>query len=313
MYFTGFADEAGAAIDSQIRATKALGWSDIELRGTGLSGDLATMSDSDFDILLAKFAGSGVRVNCFGSAIANWGKDIKAPFEETLKDVERSIPRMRKLGTKLARIMSYAIRRDPASWRILPEGEQCLDERVRRLKEIVKRFLDAGITPVHENCMNYGGLSWKHTLRLVEAVPDLKLVFDTGNPPFSEDMSKKPGADGRVPMQDSWDFYSKVKDHVVYVHIKDARGNAEMKNGAVFPSGQEFTFPGEGLGSVPRIVEDLLRRGYDGGFSMEPHMQVVFHDQDQSAKDEAKFQNYVEYGRRFIRIVEDARKKIAGR
>jgi hypothetical protein len=44
---------------------------------------------------------------------------------------------------------------------------------------------------------------------------------------------------------------------------------------------------------------------------MEPHMQIVFHDQDQSTKDEAKSQNYVEYGRRFMGIVEDARKKIA--
>jgi sugar phosphate isomerase/epimerase len=213
---------------------------------------------------------------------------------------------MKKLGTKLIRIMSYAIKRDPTTWRVLPDSEQFFEERVRRLKEIVRLFLDAGINPVHENCMNYGGLSWKHSLRLIEAVPGLKLVFDTGNPPFSEDMSKKL-SDGVETMQDSWEFYSHVKEHIAYIHIKDARGKAEMTNGAVFPSGQEFTFPGEGDGKVKEIVADLLRNAYDGGFSIEPHMKIVFHEENQTNKEDASFENYVEYGKRFMRIIEETK------
>lgn len=302
MYYTGFADEAGANIDTQIKATKELGWANIELRATGFKGDLATMSDEDFDTLYAKIADSGVKINCFGSGIANWGKDITAPFEDTLKEIGKAIPRMNKLGTKLVRIMSYAIRRDPKTWKILPDSEQFFDERVKRLKEIVKRFLDAGITPVHENCMNYGGLSYKHTLRLIEAVPNLKLVYDTGNPPFSEDLSKEPSPDGKYPYQNSWEFYSNVKNFVAYVHIKDARGKTEQKLGSIFPSGQEFCFPGEGNGAVKEIVADLLKNSYDGGFSIEPHMRVVFHEADQKSKEEAQLKNYIEYGKRFMKI-----------
>ena len=48
MYLTGFADEAGGDINIQIKATKELGWSDIELRRTGFKGDMANMSDEDF-------------------------------------------------------------------------------------------------------------------------------------------------------------------------------------------------------------------------------------------------------------------------
>ena len=38
-------------------------------------------------------------------------------------------------------------------------------------------FLDAGIQPVHENCMNYGGLGWTFALRLVEAVEEREVAL----------------------------------------------------------------------------------------------------------------------------------------
>ena len=63
---------------------------------------------------------------------------------------------------------------------------------------------------------------------------------------------------------------------------------------------------------MQRIVTDLLRNGYDGGFSMEPHMKNVFHEsvgEDQRAQE--KFDNYVEYGRRFEKLVEEAKRAIA--
>jgi hypothetical protein len=38
------------------------------------------------------------------------------------------------------------------------------------VREVTGRFLEAGITPVHENCMNYGGMSWRHALELLDKV-----------------------------------------------------------------------------------------------------------------------------------------------
>lgn len=305
MYLTGFADESGKDINNQIKATKELGWSNIELRATGFEGDLASMSDADFDKLYAALDGSGVKINCFGSGIANWGKDIDAPFEDTLNEVKACLPRLKKLGCEFVRIMSYKINRDPETWVALPNDQQNFAERAKRLNEIVPMFLDAGVVPVHENCMNYGGMSWQNTLELVDAVKGLKLVFDTGNPPFTPDMGKgiytKP-----IPRQDTWEFYQKVKEHIAYVHIKDAKGDCDIKNGEIFPTGQTFTFPGEGEGSVKEIVKDLLDNGYDGGFSMEPHMALVFHDDSVESKAQVQFDNYVEYGRRFMKIIEDA-------
>lgn len=306
MYLTGFADEAGAAIATQIVATKELGWSNIELRNTGFEGDLATMSDDDFESLYAALREAAVAVNCFGSSISNWGKSIETPFEETLVDVRRCIPRLQRLKTPMVRIMSYAIIRDPDTWVPLPDELQMFEERCRRMNEFVPMFLDAGIQPVHENCMNYGGMCWKNTLRLLEAVPGLKLVFDTGNPPFSADMGAGVTTPP-LPRQNTWEFYSHVKDCIEYVHIKDAKGEAAEIPGKTFPEGQTFTYPGEGDGDVEKVVADLLNNGYDGGFSIEPHLQVVFHEEGGETQEKAQYESYVEYGRRFEALLERIR------
>ena len=286
MYLTGFADEASFGIDNQIKATKELGWQYIESRSID-GKNIHDLSDAEFDVVCEKLVASGIKINCFGSAIANWGKKINEPFDTSLNEARRAIPRMQRLGTKLIRIMSFAVLENT------PPEDQMVDERVRRVSQLYRMFTDAGITPVHENCMNYGGMGWRYTLDLVEKIPGLKLVFDTGNPVCTNDYAKgKP-----YKRQSSWDFYSHVKEHIAYVHIKDAIHDA-AENKA------KFTFPGEGSGDVKRIVKDLLDNGYDGGFSMEPHLSIVFHDSSVKSEEEIKYANYIEYGRRFMRLLD---------
>ena len=291
MYYTGFADEASRGLDGQIAATKELGWNCIESRA--IDGvNIHDLSDADFDVAAGKLEDAGIQVNCFGSAIANWAKKITDPFDSSLAEARRAIPRMQRLGTKPIRIMSFARLDDREP------DDQMEDERFRRVRTLTQMFLDAGIQPVHENCMNYGGMGWPFTLRLLENVPGLKLVYDTGNPVFTDDKAKpKP-----YPKQSSWEFYSHVRDFIAYVHIKD--GVFDHATGKT-----TYTWPGEGDGDVVRIVEDLIARGYDGGFSMEPHMALVFHDANVTAQAQAMHDNYVEYGRRFMAIVEAAKAK----
>ena len=285
MYFTGFADEAAKDIDGQIRAVKELNWQNIESRAID-NVNIHDISDAEFDVVYGKLQDANVHINCFGSTIANWAKQITDPFEITLEEVNRSIPRMKRLGTKLIRIMSYAVIPDKEV------DEQMEEERFRRLREIYKMFTDNGITPVHENCRNYGGMGWEFTLKLIENVPGLKLVFDTGNPVFSDDRGKpKP-----YPKQSAWEFYSHVKEHVIYIHIKDGICDDSANK-------TKFTFPGEGNGDVIRILQDLIKSGYDDGISIEPHLAVVFHDESVQSSDEVRFNNYVEYGRRIMDIV----------
>jgi sugar phosphate isomerase/epimerase len=292
LYLTGFADEAAADIDGQIRATRELGWKYIESRNID-GKNIHDLNEQEFDIACGKLQDAGVEINCFGSAIGNWAKRIDEPFDSSLDEARRAIPRMRRLGTKLIRIMSFAVLQDREP------DDQMEEERFRRMRELRKMFVDAGIEPVHENCSNYGGMGWAFTLRLLENVPGLKLVFDTGNPVDSLDRGKpKPH-----PKQSSWEFYSRVKDHVAYVHIKDGRWDAE-RNQVV------WTMPGEGNGDVRRIVKDLIDGGYDGGISIEPHVAVVFHDQSVQSEAGVRYANYVEYGRRMVKMIEGIRAEV---
>src|SRR5579863_1071122 len=153
MFLTGIADEAGAAIDTQIRATKELGWQYIEARMAEVpgfpTGNIHDIPDAAFDALVDKVSKSGIKICAFGSAIGNWAKRIDQPGKSSLAETRRAIPRMQRLGTKMVRIMSFAPRE---------EEDQMEEERFRRMREITKLFLDAGIQPVHENCVNYGGM-----------------------------------------------------------------------------------------------------------------------------------------------------------
>ena len=259
MYLTGFADEAARDLAGQIAATKELGWSNIESRC--IDGvNIHDLSDEAFDRAAAALDEAGVHVNCFGSAIANWGKSIEsdADFEKDLEQTRRAIPRMKRLGTKMIRIMS---------WKVL-EGRSPEDQ----MRE--KR---------------------SYTLDMLDNVPGLKLVFDTGNPVMLPDWTKPEP----WPRQSSWEFYDAVKDHVVYVHIKD---------GNWIDGGMHYTYAGEGQGDVKRIVADLVRRGYGGGISMEPHLAAIFHDPVTGLPDPVKMHDtYVEYGRRFEKLLAEAR------
>ena len=287
MYLTGFADEAATGIDGQIRATKELGWKFIEMRGVEVPGfpkaNFHDLPEQAFDVCVGKLQTAGIGVHCFGSTIMNWAKTIETPWEVTLAEVERCIPRMQRLGTKFVRVMSFKPKDDDE------RTPQIVFDRVR---EVTRRFLDAGVTPVHENCMNYGGMSWRHALELLDKVPGLKWVFDTANPVFNPDRSRpKPW-----PRQDPWEFWEHVRDHVVHIHVKDATWNA-AKNDA------DYNWPGDGQGRVRDILKDAFARGYDGGISIEPHMVVVFHDAGPRASDDAMRANFVEYGRRLDNLI----------
>jgi len=303
MYYSGFADEACSSIDDQIKITKELGWNNIESRGID-GTTLAEMDEKSFEILEQKLSESNVKIDCYGSAVANWSKDPRKEedYLKSKKELLSVLPRMKRLKIHLLRGMSFVIVKDDPRGPDNPEIEK---EVFKKVKEFVIICADYDVVYLHENCQNYGGLSWKHTLRLIEAVnrENFRLVFDTGNPVMSYDWSV-PSLKKR---QSSWEFYEKVKDFVDRVHIKD--GIFVKDTDGVFPE-VKFTFPGEGDGDVERIVEDLLKRNFTGALSIEPHMAVVHHENSKKSDNEIRYENYLEYGRRLMNMVENLKKKI---
>ena len=288
----GIGDEAGSHLDSQIAAAQTLGWKWIEMRGVEVPGfakdNLHNIPDAAFDIVCGRLQDAGIGVYCFGSTIMNWAKTVETPFDVTVAEVKRAIPRMQRLQAKYVRVMSFK-----------PKDNETVTPPVvfERVREVTKMFLDAGLQPVHENCMNYGGMSSHDALEMLEKCPGLKWVFDTANPIFN--------ADRRGPLpwkkQDPWQMWTQLRDHTVHIHIKDATWNP-AKNDA------DYNWPGEGQGRVRDILRDAIARGYDGGISIEPHMVVVFHDAHAKAgTDEETKQNFVEYGRRLEKIIAEVK------
>ena len=298
MFLTGFADEAGASFSTQIKATRELGWKFLETRNID-GKNLSTLTDAEFDDICAQLDEAGVSINCYGSAVANWNKHPRCEeaFEKSKSELLAGIPRMHKLGIKLIRGMSF----------LTPEDEQpdspALEKIIfAKVNELVRICEDNGIVYGHENCMNYGGLSHLHTLKLLDNVksPAFKLIFDTGNPVFNYRRIGFPP----YALQSSWEFYRNVREFITYVHVKD--GTAIPREDGKRPD-CDYCWPGEGSGDVRAIVIDLHKNGYDGGFSMEPHVASVFHDKQDTdeAFEKVKYSSYVEYGRRFEKLLRD--------
>jgi len=111
MKLMGIGDEAANTIDGQIQATRELGWKFIEPRGVEVPGfvkaNFHDIPDAAFDVAVKKFQEADIQVYCFGSTIMNWAKTVETPFDVTLAEVKRAIPRMKRAGAKFIRIMSF--------------------------------------------------------------------------------------------------------------------------------------------------------------------------------------------------------------
>ncbi|NCO43006.1 MAG: hypothetical protein COZ06_07225 [Armatimonadetes bacterium CG_4_10_14_3_um_filter_66_18] len=279
MYLSGIADEAGKPIGTQIRAHCELGWKHVEIRNVaGVNLASPDMPETTFEAIRERVTEAGLQVSCFASELANWARPISGDFQLDVDQLRTAIPRMHKCGTEFIRTMSWPNDSDnPLSdddWR---------DEAISRMRELATIAEDGGVTLVHENCSGWGGRGPEQSMRLLEAVGSdrLKFVFDTGN-------TLGHG-------QDPWEYYQGVKDHVVYVHIKD-RQRSDGK--------EQACYCGEGDARVRDILTDLYAAGYRGGVSIEPHLAAAVH-LGKEAEDDAAYRIYVEYGRRMTRIVEE--------
>jgi sugar phosphate isomerase/epimerase len=202
---SGLADEAGDDIETQLKAHLDLDWRSIELRR--INGRMLTvdLDDSAFNHALAQIEHLGFKVEAVSSAIGNWSRRIDEDFSADIRELDLTAPRMRRLGTRFLRTMSW-MRGDATdeAWR---------DEAVRRYRVLAKMAGDAGVILLHENCAGWGGQSGSHMVELLDRVdsPHVGLLFDIGNTI----------SHGYQP----WEFYQAVKGRIAYVHVKDCRRN----------------------------------------------------------------------------------------
>lgn len=279
MIITGISDEAGSSIEKQIQAHKELGWNFLELRlinGKNVAGEVP---DTEFEDAVKAIEKNDMRVSAFASAIGNWSRPITGDFRLDLDDLKLSIPRMKRLGTKYIRIMSWLGEGvTEAEWR---------KETIRRCRELAKIAEDAGIVLTHENCTGWGGLGAERMLELYQELdsPAFKLLYDIGN-------TISHGYDPE-------NFFSIIRHNFVYVHVKDV-----LKNPAGGKS-QDYVYCGRGDAMIEAILNKIINEdGYDGFIAIEPHVAAIVHLAGTRVSEDEKYRSYIRYGTEFLRIIE---------
>lgn len=242
---TGFADEIALELDDQIVLLKKLGIKHVEFRSAWATKVL-DMSQEQLNLAKQKLDAAGITLSSVGSDL---GKiQITDPFEDHLERARHGVEVAKFFGTKYIRMFSFFI----------PEGEdadQYRDEVMRRTKAMVELAEEAGIVLLHENEKDIYGDIPRRVKDLIETIdsPNYRAIFDPAN---YVQCNVKP-ADEAYPV---------VKDFTEYIHVKDAKYPVDEEDlGEVVPAGQ-------GDGQFVELFKHLKADGYDGFFSLEPHL-----------------------------------------
>jgi len=241
MYFeiSGFSDEISKYVDEQFAHLNRLGIRYFEPRQIDES-NIADLTDEKLEELKQKMEQYGISVSSIGSPI---GKiQITDPMEPHLDKLRRVIHIAKELGTRYIRVFSF----------FMPKGEDpslYREEVMRRMKLMVEMAEQEDVVLLHENEKGIYGdvaLRCKEIFDEIDS-PNLKGVFDPANFVQCGDVTYPDG-------------FRLLKEHIVYMHIKDA-----LWDGSVVPAGM-------GEGHFEEILTELAEDGYEGFLSLEPHL-----------------------------------------
>lgn len=273
---SAFADEIDTGLKTQMDVLDRHGIKYIEMRGVN-GKNIAERSIDEVREIKRQLDARGFKISAVGSPI---GKiKIIDDFGPHLDLFKHTIEIAKILETKYIRMFSFFIPEgdDPAIYR---------EEVMRRWREFIKAAEGTGLILLHENEKEIYGDTAERCLDLLETMncDYMKAVFDPAN--FVQcDVRTYP------------DAYELLKDHIVYMHIKDAL----YKDHSVVPSGY-------GDGKVKDILTALYRRGFEGFLSLEPHLGSFAGFAD--LEPNAKVNDMPEGGPKKFAIATEALKKI---
>jgi len=203
--------------------------------------NVLNLSDGELHELRSRLADAGVGVSSIGSPT---GKiPVTDPFDAHMASFARALHVARLLDAPYVRVFSFFIPEDedPASYR-----EEVLD----RMGRLANAARSVEVTLLHENERHIYGDVPERCRHILEGVnsPSLRAAWDPANFVLC---GVRPHTEG----------YDLLRPYIAYVHVKDA----VWETGEIRPAG-------EGDGEVRETLRALHQSGFDGYFSLEPHL-----------------------------------------
>jgi sugar phosphate isomerase/epimerase len=240
---SGFIDEISPDFTQQCEVAAGLGLKYAEVR-SAWGVNILDLDPDQLATMQKTLSAYGIKVSSIGSPI---GKIfIDEDFPPHLDRMRHAAEVARFFGAPYIRIFSFFLRpgADPAAHR---------DEVIDRMRALTRVAEEADVILLHENEKEIYGDVPSRCLDIVRSVgsPYLRLAWDPAN--FVQ-----------VGVQPYTDGYAMLRTQLEYVQIKDAHA----ADGSVVPAGQ-------GDGEVARTISALHHDGFDGFFSLEPHLNTT--------------------------------------
>lgn len=147
----------------------------------------------------------------------------------------------------------------PGKWKADDNKDECVKALVKPLTEAVKLAKDNGIAiGIEDYNPHFSVGKSEHLLYLAENVPDLHIIFDTGNFCYLE--------------EEVFEVYKKLKPYIKKnIHLKDRSFNGRADEKPELINGKEvyIVVPGTGDMPIKEILDDLKASGFEGGITAE--------------------------------------------
>ncbi len=240
-------DEISQEFQVAVDMAKEFGLDAVEIRSVWEKGPHELEKD---DIAKIKdiLKGTGLAVCGIGAPFFKCDIDSQEEYAAHIEILKRCISLAKELDTKVIRGFTF--------WK--KEGatfEEYLDKIVAKFEEPVKLVEAAGVILAIEFDPGVFATNARKVAMVLEKIdsPNVKALWDPGNDIWDPD--------GEIPFPDGYNY---IKDHMVHMHLKDARKNVETGKVDGVPVGEgEVDY----IGQFKQLIED----GYEGYVSLETH------------------------------------------
>ena len=240
---SGFADEISSDFDKQLEVVRELGMDHISLRSADGKGIADYTAEEFAEKLLPRLDEAQVKISSMGSPIGKIPVDSEEDFEKQKKQLEEICKMCQLSGCRYIRMFSFYIPKDE-------NPDDYKDQVIAKLKEFEAIARKYEVVLLHENEKDiYGDIACRCKVIFDEIPsPYLKAAFD-----FANFVQCK---------EDTKECWEMLKEHVVYIHIKDA----------VYTD-NENVLCGTGDGKIEQLLKQAIcDEGYEGFLTLEPHL-----------------------------------------